>query len=279
MASSQITDEMRKFLIDCNLLPCKEKLHDEGISRVEDIEDVTISTLKDLGLTDTQAARLKRKFNEAKAKQGQTNPDSQLESKLSSQVEHFCCSLDGKKTVVLPKGFFNKEGGKIIRLSSSSLQEKYNDLWNKFPSNLKQKLSNSFILDMCQAMEPRFKTIRLLTDWARKEREKLLDILLALHPVDKTLGQESKYFMKKSLKWQLVELQRKYPVLLKVDSDLNQDANKFTQVDEETYCVYLSDLNAMLEKAKVIDDSCKLEFSKSLNGTALTFRCGSPFLL
>ena len=25
----------------------------------------------------------------------------------------------------------------------------------------------------------------------------------------------------------------------------------------------------MLEKAKVIDDSCKLEFSKSLNGTAL----------
>ena len=54
MAPSQITEEMRKFLADCNLLPFKEKLHDEGISRVEDIEDVTISTWKDLGVTDTQ---------------------------------------------------------------------------------------------------------------------------------------------------------------------------------------------------------------------------------
>ena len=103
--------------------------------------------------------------------------------------------------MVLPKDFFDKEGGRIIRVSSSSLQERYSDLWRyKFPSNLKQKFSNSFILNMCQAMEPIFKTARLLTDWARKEREKRLDILLALHPVDETLGQESKYFMKKSLK-------------------------------------------------------------------------------
>ena len=62
MASSQITEEMspemRKFLTDFNLLPFKEKQHDKGISRVEDIEDVTMSTLRDLGLlTDTQAAK------------------------------------------------------------------------------------------------------------------------------------------------------------------------------------------------------------------------------
>ena len=210
MASSQITEEMRKFLTDCSLLPFEEKLHDEGISRVEGIENVTISTSKDLGVMDTQAARLKRKFNEDKAKQGKTNPDSQLESKLASQVEHSGSSnhsvsfnelnrgssLDGKKTVVLPKGFFNKEGGRIIHVSSSSLQERYSDLWYKFPSNLKQKLSNSFILDMYQAMEPMFKTILLLSDWARKERDKRLDILLALHPVDETLGQELRYFMK-----------------------------------------------------------------------------------
>ena len=79
-------------------------------------------------------------------------------------------------------------------------------------SYLLKKSCNSFILDMCQAMEPMFKTMRLLTDWARKEREKRLDILLALHPVDEILGQESKYLMKKSLKWQLVGLQKKYPV-------------------------------------------------------------------
>ena len=73
MSSSQITEEMKNFLLIAISLPLNEKLHDEGISRVEDIEDATISTLKDLGLTDTQAARLRRKFNEAKAKQGQTN--------------------------------------------------------------------------------------------------------------------------------------------------------------------------------------------------------------
>ena len=118
-------------------------------------------------------------------------------------------------------------------------------------------------------MKPMFKTIRLLTDWARKEQEKRLDILLAHHPVDEALGQESKHVMKKALKWQLVELQKKCLISLKVDSDLNQDASKFTQVDKEAYCAYLSDSNAVLEKAKVIDDSCKLEFSKSLNGKAL----------
>ena len=94
------------------------------------------------------------------------------------------------------KAFFNKEGGRIIRVSSSSLQERYSDLWYKFPSNLKKKLSYSFILDMCRAMEPNFKTIRLLTDWQEKN-ERRLDILLALHPVDETLGQESKVFYEK----------------------------------------------------------------------------------
>ena len=54
-----------------------------------------------------------------------------------------------------------------------------------------------------------------------------------------------------------------------MDSDLNQDASKSTKLDKEAHYAYLSDLNAMLEKAKVIDDSCKLKFSKSLNSTAL----------
>ena len=70
-------------------------------------------------------------------------------------------------------------------------------------------------MELCQAMEPMFKTIRLLSDWAREERDKRLDILLALHPADETLGQELRYFMKKSLKWQVAELQKKHPISLK----------------------------------------------------------------
>ena len=60
--STTDADQINTFLKECNLLEFKEKLKEEGVTRVENIEDLTEETLKKLGLTSTQAARLKRKF-------------------------------------------------------------------------------------------------------------------------------------------------------------------------------------------------------------------------
>ena len=60
--STTDADQISTFLKECNLLEFKEELKEEGVTRVEDIEDLTEETLKKLGLTSTQAARLKRKF-------------------------------------------------------------------------------------------------------------------------------------------------------------------------------------------------------------------------
>ena len=59
--STTDADQISTFLKECNLLEFKEKLKEEGVTRVEDIEDLTEETLKKLGLTSTQAARLKKK--------------------------------------------------------------------------------------------------------------------------------------------------------------------------------------------------------------------------
>ena len=39
--STTDADQISKFLKDCNLLEFKEKLKEEGVTRVEDIEDLT----------------------------------------------------------------------------------------------------------------------------------------------------------------------------------------------------------------------------------------------
>ena len=210
--STTDADQISTFLKECNLLEFKEKLKEEGVTRVKDIEDLTEETLKKLGLTSTQAARLKRKFAALpKAVSANSGEASASNSLYRAAVVH------GKTNVLLPKGFFNKDGGKVLRVDSTSLQKRYKDLWYTFPCNIKQNLSNSFILTMCQMMEPKFKTLHELSDWARKEREKRIELLFAVHPVDENLGKESKFIQSKSLKWQLHQLKKRYPVSAKVD--------------------------------------------------------------
>ena len=105
--STTDADQISTFLKECNLLEFKEKLKEEGVTRVEDIEDLTEETLKKLGLTSTQAARLKRKFAALpKAVSANSGEVSASNSLYRAVVVH------GKTNVLLPKGFFNKDGGK-----------------------------------------------------------------------------------------------------------------------------------------------------------------------
>ena len=61
MASDTTFDE---FMIQCKLTSFDGKFVDEGMSRIEDIEDLTKSKLTELGLTQTQSMKLFRYFSQ-----------------------------------------------------------------------------------------------------------------------------------------------------------------------------------------------------------------------
>ena len=88
-------------------------------------------------------------------------------------------------------------------MDKGKLQKLYKELWYNTPNNLKQELSNSFILDMSRAKFENFTNQRALETWARKEREKRIDILLAIHDLDDILAEETKYMKMKNILWQL----------------------------------------------------------------------------
>ena len=69
----------------------------------------------------------------------------------------------------------------------------YKELWYNTPNNLNQELSNSFILEVSHAKFENFTSQRSLETWGRKEREKRLDILLAIHDLDDNLLRDQTY--------------------------------------------------------------------------------------
>ena len=170
MASDTTFDE---FTIQCNLTGFTGKFVDEGVSRIEDIDDLTKSKLTELGLTETQLMRLFRYFSQWKDKrkvQVKVNKDLERteDSKFSKnqdvpqalkeksvrvtkiQSEH-SQSIREKVNVPLGHGFFNILGGSSVPVDKSKLQKLYKELWHNTPNNLKQELSSSFILEMSQA--------------------------------------------------------------------------------------------------------------------------------
>ena len=191
MASDTTLDE---FMIQCNLTGFTGKLVDEGVSRIEDIEDLTKSNLTELGC---------RYFSEWKDKSKvQVNVNKDLEGTEDNnfsknqdvpqalkeksvrvteiQSEH-SQSIREKVNVPIGHGFFNNLGGSSVPMDRSKLQKLYKELWYNTPNVLKQELSNCFILEMSHAKFENFTNQNTLETWTRKEREKRLDILLAIH--------------------------------------------------------------------------------------------------
>ena len=194
--------DLEQFLHDCNVQSFQKALFDEGVARFEHLEDVTKETLLELGFTKTQATRLQRRFEEQRTRAALLVPAETANSASASASSRLTttshsesiesdtvnsgpgCSrhntvdnpinrepdAECKTKIALPKGFCNKDGGNIIRVSTASLKHRYMDVWYELPNTLNQKLSNSFILSMCQSMEAKFKNILQLTDWAKKKR-------------------------------------------------------------------------------------------------------------
>ena len=82
----------------------------------------------------------------------------------------------------------------MLQVSRKPLEKRYLKLWYWNPNSLKQNLNNSFILAMCYERDCDF-----ANDWARKERERRIPVLLCTHPLDVHLASESTYIKTKRL--------------------------------------------------------------------------------
>ena len=158
--------DLEQFLHDCNLQSFQKALFDEGVARFEHLEDVTKETLLQLGFTKTQATRLQKRFEEQRTKAALLVPaDTANSSSASSRLTTTShsesiesdnvnsgpgCSrrntvdnpinratdVGGKTKIALPKGFCNKDGGNIIRVSTASLKHRYMDVCYELPNTL-----------------------------------------------------------------------------------------------------------------------------------------------
>ena len=140
----------------CNLNSFYDKFENEGVTRIEDIEDISASKLREFGLSDTQCKRLQRHFHQWNRKCGttaviinkpQNQPEvsrsslqqtSQSQSASSNQLPEKQISADemqqpsvnkqetSSKTretesVSLGHGFFTKLGGQTILMKKELL--------------------------------------------------------------------------------------------------------------------------------------------------------------
>ena len=72
-------------------------------------------------------------------------------------------------------------------------------------------------------------------------------MLFAVHPDDEKLGKESKFIQSKSLKWQLHQLKKRYPVSAKVDMFLKNETI-LSHVNAESLTDYLKQYQGIMMK-------------------------------
>ena len=138
MASVSLSD----FLSTCNLKSFLDQFVEEGITRIEDIEDLTSSKLAEFGFSETQTLRLFRYFNQWKSSgktvqaavdSGQSAPETEIQDKLVDKPEkqgHSQLIKEKEKvSVPLGQGCFNKLGGSATALDKNQLKKLYKGLW------------------------------------------------------------------------------------------------------------------------------------------------------
>ena len=86
---------------------------------------------------------------------------------------------------------------------------------------------------MCQTKLEKFKNKRELEDWARKERERRVNMMLVAHENDNSIATESIYFKKKNILWKESLLKYKYFVT----TLRNLDSKKVNKIEVHTITV------------------------------------------
>ena len=247
------TEFLEEFLAKHSLSTFADKMRESGITEVQHLEDVDENdAVSDFGMSKFQARRLLRAFHEWKL----------VKTKGGVPYINAPSLITNSKAVVvtLPpafQGFFGtSDGGKSVIVSSKMLERKWDVLWYEKPLNPFQNASNSFILKMCESKQYMFRTQRECEAWARKERERRIELLLA---VERNTKGWTAYYMKKSIYGNISILQEKYPVVAVLVED------NVCKADYESCALYkdkIDELNMMLLKHE--------ENFKSANSSILT---------
>ena len=170
-----------------------DHLNNLGVSRVIHLQDVEEDDLKDIGMSQIEIRRFRRKYNETESEnRPSTSPNAKAKAKNIS--------------IKLPSHVFGK---KELDQSEELLQKKYKELYYVNPQNIKQKMSNSFILKMCASAQWRFEHMKDLNSWAREERSMRTAFMLSLSPTE-LIAKESIHIKKQNIPFRLEEITTSY---------------------------------------------------------------------
>ena len=148
-----------------------------------------------MGMRPLEIRRFKRKMKESPVASQQTPHPSSLRNS------------ENRVTVHLPNADLLQR--KTLSLRESELSRSYPELFYNNPTNMKQRLTNTFVLGMLDSAGHRFPIRRDLIDWGREERSERITSLLAFASTEE-MKDETKYFKDQCLMFQVESWKKQY---------------------------------------------------------------------
>ena len=215
----QLTSEetLQAWLETNSLAMYFNNMKKNGLTCISHLEDITEGDAQsDLGMTKFQARRLLRLFNDWKAQRSH-----EKKGKVQQSTSFPALVTNDKAVVVhLPPAFQGfvgtRDGEKSVVVPTQTLAKKWKNLYYNNPLNPFQKISNNFVLTMCEPHQHNFKSLRECEQWARQERDVRITILLAL---EKNTKGWTPYYKKKSIYGVLSTLQEKHPLVAALNTE------------------------------------------------------------
>lgn len=253
-------ESIEEWLATHSLSEFGSKMQAFGITEVSHLEDVNgeEDAQSEFGMSRFQARRLLRAFQEWKSQQQKAVKRRPVDSSVNNAGSSF--KTNNKSVVVtLPpafQGYFGtRDGGKSVIVNSAMLQKKWTSLWYENPLNPFQEASNSFILKMCESKQHKFKSSRECEKWAREERERRIQLLLA---VEKRTAGWTTYYKKKSIYGALSLLQERYPAVAVLDME------KICKTDYDACVCFRDEIDVLNNELKEHEDRLKRNMSSTL---------------
>ena len=258
------------LLEEHGLLTFVAEMKKAGVTEMQHLQDVgEQDAISEFGMSKFQAKRLVRAFQEWKVQQ-ETAKRSRLTSSGINGATNSNFVTNNKAIVVtLPpafQGFFGtRDGGRSVIVPSKMLEKKWRALWYENPLNPWQKASNSFVLRMCESKQHKFRGQRDCETWARKERERRIELLLA---VEKNTAGWSAYYKKKSMYGSLSILEEKYPAVAAVD------AKSVCKSDYEVCAIFKDKIDILSNGLENLKTKLTKAIEETLNPESGTVKTG-----
>ena len=173
---------------------------------------------------------------------------------LDKLANEFCASVSAapsskgpSHTVHMPSTSY---GHSVIDVNEKDLLRHYGSLYYESPRNVKQKMTNEFILNMCSSSRWRFSNKSDYEQWAREERRARSVSLIAFADAS-DVTQETNYYKDQCFMYQLHDLQREYADLEKLSQDRKEDiTEQVIKQKKDRLGQYNAKLQKLCEDAK-----------------------------